>query len=128
MSQKTPLNPNTLGLIEKVLQEVLEERVRQHEKWGFQNHPLVDEVLRQRTPPDPERMAEEYEVPSGDRAKFLCDLRHSRGNSTWADILVEELSEFIESATLRTNAREELIQVAAVAVAAVEAIDRGITK
>lgn len=125
---KKPLSPNALLLITGILREVLEERQRQHEKWGFQNHPLVDDVLRQRNPPDPERMAEEYEIPTGDRAKFLCDLRHSRGDGTWADILVEELSEFVEAATLRTNAREELVQVAAVAVAAIEAIDRGITK
>jgi NTP pyrophosphatase (non-canonical NTP hydrolase) len=54
----------------------------------------------------------------------------SHGGDTWLVILMEEVGELAQ-ATLKTrfggkgNAREEAIQVAAVAVAIVEALDRG---
>jgi hypothetical protein len=107
-----------------VLDEVHAERVRQDQRWGQQNHPLVDPVLLSRG--DADRMCDEFEVPTADRARWLCDLRHRRGDGSWTDILLEELCEFIEAATVKgpAEARAELVQLAAVAVAAVEAIDR----
>lgn len=70
-----------------VIEEVLEERSRQDNKWGEQNHR-----------PD-----------------------------TWIVILAEELGEASHAMLniLADKYREEMIQVAAVAVAAVEALDRG---
>lgn len=75
-----------------VLREVIEERIRQDEKWGEQNHTPIE----------------------------------------WIPILGEEVGE-VNKACLETyfqdgddysDYREELIQVAAVAVAMVECLDR----
>lgn len=114
-----------------VLREVLAERIRQDAKWGEQNHPLVDLVLMSRPGGcDALRMAHEFEIPTADRARWLCDTRHKRGDGTFADILVEELCEFVEAATIENvaAARKELVQLAAVAVAVVESIDRRAAK
>lgn len=108
-----------------ILSEVAQERAAQDEKWGEQNHPDVDPTLVNRPGGcSPERMAEHYEIVSATRAKFLCDTAADRGQVTYAHILIEEVAEVIEAATLRANLREELVQVAAVATAWIEAIDR----
>lgn len=108
-----------------VLTEVGGERAAQDAKWGEQNHPDLDQVLLNRPGGcTPQRMAEEYEIPTASRARFLCDTKHQRGQGTWADILVEEVAEAIGTNGDTGALRTELIQVAAVAVAWVEAIDR----
>lgn len=107
-----------------VLCEVAAERARQASKWGPQDYPSLCQALLQRDGGcSPNRMAEEYEIPSESRAKFLCDTAFDRGEGTYAHVLVEEVSEAVcamDDATIRG----ELVQVAAVAVAWVEAIDR----
>lgn len=111
----------------KIAQEVLDERIRQDAKWGEQNHPDVDPVLMGRPGGcAPQRMAQEYEIPTAPRAKQLCDIAARRGEQSWGSILVEEVAELIEAATLGDSVatREEAIQVAAVAQQWVEAIDR----
>lgn len=50
-------------------------------------------------------------------------LYHAGGTGTWSDILVEELTEAIE-ADNDEDLRAELVQVAAVAVQWIAAIDR----
>ncbi|QDM57120.1 hypothetical protein SEA_WHACK_57 [Rhodococcus phage Whack] len=110
-----------------VLTEVAEERVRQDAKWGEQNHPDVDQVLMTREGGvSPSRMAEHYEIPTAGRAKFLCDQAANFGQVTYAHILIEEVAEVVEAATRAsvTELRTELIQVAAVAVAWVEKLER----
>ena len=93
-----------------VINEVNVERVRQDAKWGEQNHPDGTHAT----------------IPSLNRAEHAkknCDAAFKRGAGTWLHILEEEVAEaFAESDPARL--REELIQVAAVAVAWVEAIDR----
>ncbi|MEA1798522.1 hypothetical protein [Rhodococcus qingshengii] len=110
-----------------VLTEVADERARQDAKWGEQNHPNVDHVLMTREGgASPARMAEHYELPTAGRAKFLCDQAAGFGQVTYAHILIEEVAEVVEAATRAsvTELRAELIQVAAVAVAWVEKLDR----
>lgn len=92
-----------------VAREVIQERVRQEAKWGQQNHPDGTGV------PSMQAAAE--------RSRLVCDLNFRRGKGSWADILREEFHEALAEAD-PANLREELIQVAAVAVAWVEAIDR----
>lgn len=97
-----------------VLVEVAEERHAQDERWGEQNHPVHDHsdptgiYLLGRRYADFERLAK---------------LAFSRGARSWALIELEELFEALAAPTPKL-AREEFIQVAAVAVAAVEALDR----
>lgn len=93
-----------------VVREVVLERFRQDAKWGEQNHPDGT------GPTIPTLNAAE-------QARHECDYAHRNGTGTWRHILAEEVAEaFAESDPARL--REELLQVAAVAVAWVEAIDR----
>lgn len=109
-----------------VLGEIADERQRQDAKWGEQNHPSLDIVLLNRPGGcTPERMAEQYEIPSEARAKFLCQTNAERGTCTYAHILIEEVAEAIAAGVTSEDAlRTELVQTAAVVVAWIEKIDR----
>ena len=90
--------------------EVHAERLRQDAKWGEQNHPdgTSDHWLAR---------------ANAETAQTRANEKAFRDELTWLDILREEVEEAaaeVDPAKLRT----ELIQVAAVAVAWVEAIDR----
>ena len=116
----------------RVFEAINAERRRQDEKWDEQNHPDVDPVLTGRPGGcDPQRMAEEYEIPTATRARANCDGEAKAGNCTWAHIAVEEMAEAVEAATdaaqgrgVLAALRKELVQLAAVIVAWIEAIDR----
>lgn len=105
-----------------VAREVIQERVRQDEKWGEQNHPDGTgpkvKVLLGTTV--------NLDLRTGDelahifRRKCGDNLPHQ---DNWRDILLEEVFEAMAESD-PVKLREELIQVAAVAVAWVEAIDR----
>lgn len=95
----------------KVLAEVDIERTRQDAKWGQQDHPFKREGKR-------------YDVMLGSRqARYRCDKRFGEKKGSFADILLEEVYEAIDTDS-EADARAELVQVAAVAVAAIQAIDR----
>ena len=102
--------------------EIMQERDRQDKKWGEQNHPSVDQVLFNRGA-SADRMCDEYEIPTEVRAKALLEMRMQRGALTFAHIAVEELSEVV-AASNDVDRREELVQLAAVAIQWIEAIDR----
>lgn len=115
-----------------VLAEVNAERVRQDAKWGEQNHPDVDPDMAEYTPAI---VANFYGIPTAERAKELCDTAAKEEGCTWAHILVEEVAEAVDAACqVRQGVdidalRNEILQVAAVAVSWVEAIDRrGVAK
>lgn len=92
-----------------VLGEVADERRRQDEKWGQQNHGWKTGT------PNQQRLA--------DAARTACERHFAAGDGGWQDILMEEFFEALgESDTVKL--REELLQLAAVAVAWVECIDR----
>lgn len=113
--------------MDRVIAEVRAERARQERRWGEQNHPDVCPVLTGREGgATPQRIAEDLEIPTETRAKYLCGLAARAGRLTWAVILVEEVAEAVAAAARgdRAGLRAELIQVAAVAVAWAEAIDR----
>jgi len=108
------------------LMPVLVERARQDAKWGEQNHPIVGVApWRAKTPHEE---AARLLVPSAGSAKALCDEEHRACRGTYASILVEEVAELVEACVLHGDAsdeaREEAVQVAAVALAIVECIDR----
>ena len=89
--------------------EVLEERRRQDAKWGEQSHP--------------DGTGLNYAEGNARERRRLCEEAFAAGRGTWRHILLEEVYEALaetDPAALRT----ELIQVAAVAVAWAEAIDR----
>jgi hypothetical protein len=99
-----------------VLDEVRRERERQDVVFGVQRHPSF--------PPIPiEERAAEYGVPTEAAAKELVEKAFKSSRGTWGHVLVEELAETI-AAPDEDNLRHELIQLAAVATAWVEDIDR----
>ena len=93
---------------QSVLREVADERARQDAKWGIQNHPDGTGVKN-------EELA--------DLAKVMTDSAAADGSLTYGLILQEEFYEAMAE-TDPAKLRAELIQVAAVAVAWVECIDR----
>jgi hypothetical protein len=110
-----------------VLDEVAVERARQDAEWGEQNHPDLD-------PHDIDRIvrneyafrADRWKQINARRAKEGCEVAYrgpAESCTAWDGVLLEEVYEALaESDTAKLRA--ELIQVAAVAVAWVEAIDR----
>jgi DNA-binding PucR family transcriptional regulator len=91
-----------------VLAEVAAERRRQDARWGEQNHP--------------DGAGPAY-AEEASRRREECERAAEAGQLTWRHILLEEVAEAgAEHEPKRL--REELIQVAAVAVAWAEAIDR----
>jgi siderophore synthetase component len=92
-----------------VLNEVLEERRRQHDKWGQQDHP--------------DGTGNEHWTNRATLAKELCFDAFRKERGTFRHVMEEEVYEaFAEADQVRL--REELVQVAAVAVAWIESIDR----
>lgn len=118
-----------------MLAEIGEERARQDAKWGEQNHPsfrldLIEQLARRGADMTRITAAEAHAsylgVPLAPHAKAHCDAEHRTGHGTYASILVEEVAEAIECAGAAdaTELRTELLQVAAVCVAWIEALDR----
>lgn len=91
-----------------VLPEIAAERDRQDEKWGEQNHP--------------DGTGPGYRVHAIE-ARVRCQRAARIGLVTYKDILEEEVYEAFAE-TDPVELREELIQVAAVAVAWIEKLDR----
>lgn len=95
--------------IRDVLNEVADERLRQDEKWGEQNHP--------------DGTGLDGDEHRADKARTQCEIAAGEGRVTWRHILNEEVSEaFAESDPKKLRA--ELVQVTAVAAVWIEAIDR----
>ncbi|WP_240796961.1 hypothetical protein [Stenotrophomonas maltophilia] len=118
IAQAVDLSPS-----QSVLAEVAQERARQEAKWGQQNHVDWTPTLAATD------LAGAWPAGVGDHFKFITDYKakgaegHRLG---YFDILMEEVAEAHDEArdgdTKATRA--ELVQVAAVAVAWIECIDR----
>lgn len=97
-----------MSSVHDVLCDVRDERSRQDQKWGRQDHPDGTGV----------GMLAEL------GAELEAAARHALSESpTYAAILAEEVGEALQESN-PTRLREELVQVAAVAVAWVQLIDR----
>lgn len=117
-----------------VLEEVDLERFEQDEKWGEQNHQdICHRGGMGLATADPVReygpLAQKWKHSNGQRVKAHVD-QHAYAHMAdgpylaWDGILLEEVFEALEAIGDDANVREELVQVAAVAVAWIEAIDR----
>lgn len=111
----------------QVIDDVWDERSRQDEKWGEQDHPddtgPITRPLCGHGSADLDlRTATELVAHFRD----TCDNRARRGSLGWSDILLKEVIEAVAESD-PAQLRKELIQVAAVAVSWVEAIDRRAT-
>jgi len=100
---------------QQVLVEVRQERDAQNERWGEQNHPSGGGRA-------PEKAYAYYAQRAADW-KAINDARVANGTLGFDSILLEEVYEALAEED-PAKRRAELIQVAAVAVCEVEAIDR----
>lgn len=90
------------------LDDVRQERLQQDRKWGEQNHP--------------DGTADYFKI-TADAMRSVADYHAKTETLTWRHILEEEFYEALAE-TDPVKLRAELVQVAAVAVAWIEAIDR----
>ena len=102
----------------EVVLEVITERGAQDAKWGQQDHPLGMHPTREFPWVG---LLTAYTLAN--IARGHCEWAANAEQLTWADILAEEVFEAFAAAS-PAEARAELLQVAAVAVAAIESIDR----
>ena len=117
------LEQGNVGLAKErtiVLDEVLKEMERQVSKFGIQNHPFYTAF----TAMDYAQL-NNY-VLTGDVAKTVCDSKALDRSVSYLDILIEEVMEAADEGRYGDieMARMELVQVAAVAISAIESIDR----
>lgn len=101
--------PTILPWSAATLEEVSHERGRQVAKWGEQNHP--------------DGTGYAYLREQAAKARHECQVAAADGRVTWRLILREEYREALAE-TDPERLRTELVQVAAVAAAWIEAIDR----
>ena len=104
------MNANPSVTTDRVLSQVLAERIRQDIQWNEQNHPDGTGIS-----PEQRKLA--------DNAKAMCQQAFAEGRGDWAHILVEEVREALAESD-PAKLRAELVQVGAVAVAWIECIDR----
>lgn len=98
-----------MNLVRRVSIDVHNEQVKQLAKWGEQNHP--------------DGTGGESWRHESDSARAACEQAFTAGAGTWRHILDEEFAEACaEGDALKLRA--ELVQVAAVAMSWIEAIDR----
>lgn len=113
------MNVVDVDATEKVLAEVAAERHRQDAKWGQQNHPDLssdsDLGLAVRT----------YAAEADDWKDVNAERVYADALS-WDGILLEEVFEALAESN-PAKLRAELVQVAAVAAAWIEAIDRRVS-
>lgn len=103
-----------------VLHEVMNERIRQDTRWGDQSHPdgTGGNVMEKGVAHGRSSFG-----MNADAARNYATYAAEFGVLTWADILREEFYEALAESD-QDKLRAELVQVAAVAVAWIEAIDR----
>lgn len=94
----------------RVFADIRDERARQDKKWGPQNHP--DGTA-----------SDEFNVRMSEQWKEHVDRKAAEGSTDWISILFEEAYE-ASCETDPVRLRAEVVQIAAVAVAWLEAIDR----
>ncbi len=96
-----------------ILQAIHDERERQDQKWGEQNHPDFD-------------LKHFARIAKAEVCRERCDTAAMSSHCSWDLILLEEVAEAVDAAHAGEvrDLREELLQVAAVAVSWIEAIDR----
>ena len=94
--------------IEHILAAIADERAAQDAKWGVTDLPSG---------------AGDAWLGATQASRARCDEADANGTTTWAMVLEEETLEALSESD-PAKLREELLQVAAVAVAWIESLDR----
>ena len=98
------------GIRKAIYDEISAERDRQDAKFGEQNHPDGTDT-------------DEISIMIADQWRDMVNQRLADGTVSWTDILFEEAHEAAAEAD-PAKLRAEVVQIAAVAVAWLECIDR----
>lgn len=134
-----PGGPLPTSELARVLWEFACERVKQDQKWGQQNHPMLSTLERQAE--DRAKAAggdagagasSVMQIPRAEAAKMLVDELAKVRQLGYLDVALEEFCEVVEAAAqdyregevLQGRTRAELVQLGAVIAACVERIDR----
>ena len=106
--------------VNEILELIRQERERQIRKWGQQDHADLPPSQR------PEWIHEVRLIERTDLLRAHYEVADEQGDMNWAMIPLEEVGEAIDEAKAGSDfdLRNELIQVAAVAAAWAEAIER----
>lgn len=123
--------PGSTTPMARVLGDIVRERVAQEKKWGEQNHPSGtggEPGIEPFGYGDAADLADWLAKPNPDGtvADFMrhrCEVMFAQGDGTYEAILTEEWGEAVSEAD-PIRLRAELVQVAAVAAAWVEKLDR----
>jgi hypothetical protein len=115
-----------------IFAEIDAERERQDAKRGEQNHPMTGATFPRGDSKNGrnarEIVARYFGIPTEAEAKQRCDDEHKAGRGTFTHIAVEEMAKFVAACVQYGNAspeaRAELVQLTAVCVAMIEAVDR----
>ena len=99
-----------------VMRQIREERALQDAKWGERNHP-------DRDPLENHHVETHLYAFRANRWKEINEQRSQTDRTGWDGVLLEEVYEAISEVD-PAKLRAELVQVAAVAAAWIEAIDR----
>jgi hypothetical protein len=109
--KRPPRKSGISGKLYRIFAEISRECKRQDEKWGEQDHPMLY----------PEYLEQARE--GAENAKRVCALNASIKKLSWYDILTEEILEAFSETELEKQ-REEMIQVAAVAVQIIKCLNK----
>jgi hypothetical protein len=101
---------NITEKLSPIFTEIVQEHIRQDEKWGEQNHPMLGMLTSDLCLYN---------------ATIYKEINAIEGARSWLSILMEEVYEAFAE-TDPEKQREEMIQVAAVAIQIVEYLDRRI--
>ena len=96
-------------MLDKIFDEIRAERKRQNELWGEQNHPMLDIPF--------------HSADIAIRANTYKGVNDSGKHTCWFAILQEEVYEAFSEID-PAKQRQEMIEVAAVAVQIIECLDR----
>lgn len=107
------------AVTQDVLAEVAAEREAQHRKWGEQNHPWISPGVT-----DPAVQFYCHGWLAADMVKDYVNQVADTGHLDYAAIALEEYAEALEARHDPVALRAELVQCAAVFVAAIESLDR----
>src|SRR3546814_5774957 len=96
--------------------DVLKKCAQQDRRWGPRQYPSFNPAMTANADIGPNQLADFHEVVAPVRARLLTQTQDDQGELSWMTILVEEVSKLADKYEKPDDLREQLIDVAGVAV------------
>lgn len=96
--------------------DVLKKCAQQDRRWGPRQYPSFNPAMTANADIGPNQLAGFHEVVAPVRARLLTQTQDDQGELSWMTILVEEVSKLADKYEKPDDLREQLIDVAGVAV------------